>query len=64
MNASKAGTFNVEIFNIQGQVIYTKEITQDGFFKDQIDISKELGGVYYIRINDGNSMKVSKIMIQ
>lgn len=64
MNASKAGTFNVEIINIQGQVVYTKEIVQDGFYKDQIDISKENSGIYYIRVNDGNSTKVSKIMIQ
>ncbi|MFC2152435.1 T9SS type A sorting domain-containing protein [Bacteroidota bacterium] len=64
MNASKAGDFKVEIINIQGQVVYTNEIHQDGFYKDQIDISNEASGIYYIRINDGNSMKVSKIMIQ
>ncbi|PLX15261.1 MAG: hypothetical protein C0597_09060 [Marinilabiliales bacterium] len=64
MNTSKAGAFNVEIINIQGQVVYAKEIQQDGFYKDQIDISKEASGIYYIRINDGVNMKVSKVMIQ
>lgn len=64
MNASKAGNFNVEIINIQGQVVYSKQINQDGFYKDQIDISKEAKGIYYIRINDGMNMQVSKIMIQ
>ncbi len=64
MNASKAGSFNVEIINIQGQVVYSKQINQDGFYKDQIDISKEAKGIYYIRINDGVDMQVSKIMIQ
>lgn len=64
MNASKAGTFKVEIINIQGQIIYSNEIHQNGFYKDQIDITKENSGVYYIRLNDGNSTKVSKFMIQ
>jgi predicted extracellular nuclease len=64
MNASKAGSFNVEIINIQGQVVYSKQINQDGFYKDQIDISKEAKGIYYIRINDGVDMQVSKIIIQ
>jgi hypothetical protein len=64
MNASKAGTFKVEIINIQGQIIYSNEIHQNGFYKDQIDITKENSGVYYIRVNDGNSTKVSKFMIQ
>lgn len=64
MNASKAGTFNVEIINIQGQVVFTKEINQDGFYKETIDISDNASGIYYIRINDGKNLKVSKIIIQ
>ncbi|MCD4833727.1 MAG: Ig-like domain-containing protein [Bacteroidales bacterium] len=64
MNASKAGTFNVEIINIQGQVVFTKEINQDGFYKETIDISNNASGIYYLRINDGKNLKVSKIMIQ
>lgn len=64
MNASKAGNFNIDIINIQGQVVYSKQINQDGFYKDQIDLSNEARGIYYIRINDSNDMKVSKIMIQ
>ncbi|MCB2196816.1 MAG: choice-of-anchor J domain-containing protein [Bacteroidetes bacterium] len=64
MNASKAGSFNVQIINIQGQVVYNKEVNQDGFYKEQIDISNEASGIYYIRINDGKNTKVSKIMIQ
>ncbi len=64
MNTAKAGTFNVEIINISGQVIYTKQINQDGFYQDQINISNEAKGIYYIRIMDGNQAKVSKIMIQ
>ncbi len=64
MNASKAGTFNMEIINIQGQVIYQKQISQDGFYRESIDISQKARGIYYIRINDGKSMKISKIIIQ
>lgn len=64
MNASKAGTFNVEIINIQGQVIYQKEISQDEFYRESIDISEKARGLYYIRITDGKNMKISKIMVQ
>ena len=64
MNASKAGTFTVEIINIQGQVIYQKQITQDGFYRESIDISEKAIGIYYIRITDGKSMRISKLMIQ
>ncbi len=64
MNASKAGTFNVEIINIQGQVVYQKQITQDGFYRESIDIIEKARGLYYIRITDGKSMRISKLMIQ
>jgi len=64
MNASKAGTFKVEIINIQGQVVYQKQITQDGFYRESIDISDKARGMYYIRLNDGQFMKIAKIMIQ
>ncbi|MEE4196992.1 MAG: T9SS type A sorting domain-containing protein [Bacteroidales bacterium] len=64
MNASKAGTFNVEIINIQGQVVYEKQITSSGFYQESIDISDKASGLYYIRLNDGQSMKIAKILIQ
>jgi len=64
LNAQKAGTFNVEIVNISGQVVFEKQIVQDGIFKSAIDISNSAKGVYYIRINDGTSVNVQKIVIQ
>ena len=64
LNANKAETFNIEIINIQGQLVFNKEFTQDGFYKCQIDLSNEARGIYYIRINDGINIKISKIIIQ
>ncbi|OFX26182.1 MAG: hypothetical protein A2041_03195 [Bacteroidetes bacterium GWA2_31_9b] len=64
MNVQKAGTFKVEIVNISGQVVFEKQIVQDGLSKSAIDISNSAKGVYYIRINDGTSVNVQKIVIQ
>jgi len=64
LNAQKAGTFNVEIVNVAGQVVYQKQIEQDGLYKEQVNISEKAKGMYYIRINDGTSVKVQKLMIQ
>ncbi|MGE0090819.1 MAG: T9SS type A sorting domain-containing protein, partial [Bacteroidales bacterium] len=64
LNAQKAGNFDLEIINVLGQVIYQKQITQDGTHKDMIDISDKAKGLYYIRITDGTSTKVQKLMIK
>jgi hypothetical protein len=64
LNAQKAGKFDIEIVNVLGQVIYQKQITQDGTHKDIIDISDKAKGLYYIRITDGTSTKVQKLMIK
>ena len=64
MNATKAGTFHVEIINMLGQVVYQKQITQDGFYRESIDISDKARGLYYIRMSDGTSEKTAKILIQ
>lgn len=64
LNAQKAGKFDIEIVNVLGQVVYQKQIEQDGTYKDVIDISDKAKGLYYIRINDGKSTKVQKLIIQ
>jgi hypothetical protein len=64
MNARKAGTFHVEIINMLGQVVYQKQISQDGFYRESIDISDKASGLYYIKMSDGTSEKVAKILIQ
>jgi hypothetical protein len=64
LNAQKAGKFDIEIVNVLGQVIYQKQIDQDGTHKDIIDISDKAKGLYYIRITDGTSTKVQKLMIK
>ncbi|MDX9695487.1 MAG: T9SS type A sorting domain-containing protein [Bacteroidales bacterium] len=64
LNAQKAGKFDLEIVNVLGQVIYQKQIDQDGTHKDMIDISDKAKGLYYIRITDGTSTKVQKLMIK
>ncbi len=64
MNTSKAGAFYIEIINLQGQIVFSKQIQQEGFYRDEINLSNEASGIYYIRINDGINNKVSKIMIQ
>ena len=54
----------MEIVNVLGQVIYQKQVDQDGTHKDMIDISDKAKGLYYIRITDGTSTKVQKLMIK
>ena len=64
LNSNKAGDYRVEVINVQGQVVFAKEITQDGFYKETIDVANHGTGIYYVRINDGKETKVSKVMIQ
>ncbi len=54
----------IELMNIHGQLIYRKDVKNVNTFKDAIDVSGLGKGIYYLRINTGEQVKVEKVVIQ
>lgn len=51
----------LEIYNIQGELIYHSAITSS---ISDIDISKQAKGIYFVRMYDGQTANTKKIIIQ
>jgi|GEM_PF-2393842 len=63
INNEKANEMNIEIFNVQGQVVYSTSIYNNEY-KGEINISNLSKGIYYLRINDGSNVNTKKILLQ
>ncbi len=50
----------VEIYNIQGEIIYHSTITNSN---SEIDLSKEAKGIYFVKILDGKTILTKKIVM-
>jgi plastocyanin len=53
--------YDLEIYNIQGQLIYHSNVTET---KLEIDLNNQLNGIYFIRIYYGETVINKKIMKQ
>jgi len=56
-----AKNYNVEIYNIRGEEIYKSQIRNP---KSEIDLSTQPGGIYFIKIHNGQTVLSKKIVIQ
>ncbi len=53
----------IEIISIQGQIVYSERINKSIRIK-QINLAAFSRGVYYLRLNTGNTVYVGKVVIQ
>ena len=57
-----AGTARIEIFNSQGQVIFSKPNLS--LPREEIDVRSWPHGIYFIKINTGNLYNVKKLLLE
>ena len=65
VNASASAFTDVEITDAQGKLVYTShdENTPAGFVR-QVSLNPESSGIYVVRVLDGESQSVFRIVIQ
>jgi len=61
ININNADNTTLEIMNTKGQLIFSKELNSN---HEQIDISNFNKGIYFVKVQSGESMKVEKLLIQ
>jgi len=54
----------LQLMNVEGQVVFTKQVKSVLTYKDNLDLSNLAKGIYYLRVNNGTSVKIEKIVIQ
>ncbi len=59
LNIKNTENSTVEVYNILGQVLYTKN---DISIEEQIQVSQFTEGTYFVKITNGNAVKVSKFI--
>ncbi len=59
------GAALINIYDVNGKKVYEENIDPfDGHYKNEIDISSEEKGVYFLKINQGNKMSSRKIILE
>ena len=64
MNTNTADNYNLTVRDIQGKEVYSEMISVNGEFRRDFDFSSFAKGVYYLQIQNGESSKVEKLIIQ
>lgn len=60
----QTGNTNIRIFDQQGRQVYNRDLnTFEGLFQDQIDISNQAAGTYFLFIQQGDSVMNRKIVV-
>ncbi|GAB1419790.1 hypothetical protein MASR2M12_25550 [Bacteroidales bacterium] len=63
--SGKAGNVSYVLLNYQGQVVYSSEnFAVDGRYDTRIDLSAFAKGIYYLRLNSGETSSVRKVVVQ
>jgi hypothetical protein len=61
----KSNKVTYHLLNYQGQVLYTSsDVSVNGSYNEQLDLSGYAKGIYYLRLNSGNTSTVRKVVIQ
>jgi len=55
----------VEVLNLQGQLIFTHKLKMlSGMHTGSINIGDNPNGIYYLRINNGQDVRIEKVVVQ
>ena len=61
---AEASDMTIELVNISGQVVYRNNVKAAYSYTEEIDASEFAKGVYYLKVNDGNGVKIEKVVVQ
>ena len=60
-----SGDTSIKVFNSSGRIIYSFDLGEySGLFSDEVDISQNGSGAYYLNVTQGNASATKKIMLQ
>jgi hypothetical protein len=55
----------VEVLNLQGQLVFTQRLNNlSGMYTGTINIGNNPKGIYYLRINNGQDVRIEKVLVQ
>jgi hypothetical protein len=57
-------SINIEVLDTKGQLIYNGVMTAGSARITSIDLSKNAKGIYFVKISNGNSSKIEKLILQ
>ncbi len=63
LNVNSGTKFDVQIFNMTGKLIHSESALPSSY-TENINLQGNPQGVYFIRINNGNEIRTSKLVIQ
>ncbi|MBE9469518.1 MAG: PKD domain-containing protein [Bacteroidetes bacterium] len=63
LNSNNNDDLVLQIINIQGQIVYLKNVANVKNYKDEINVSDLPKGIYYLKVNKGYLFKVQRIVI-
>jgi hypothetical protein len=64
VSQAEASDLTIDLVNISGQVVYSNQVSAVYSYNEDIDASSFAKGVYYLKVNNGEEVKVEKIVIQ
>jgi hypothetical protein len=64
-NLSNQGDTEIAIFTLDGKKVYEEKLPNfTGNYQQEIDISKNANGVYFIRVNQGKNAWFKKMILE
>jgi hypothetical protein len=64
VNSNQMNDLTIELVNVQGEVIYTQRAEDVTTFTGDVDVTEFAKGVYYLRVFNGEEVKVEKVIVQ
>jgi hypothetical protein len=63
--AQGAGETEVSVMDVQGKTIYSEKVQENsGVYSKQIDLSQNRPGIYFLKIRQGNSEALKKLVLE
>ncbi|MCK4346601.1 MAG: T9SS type A sorting domain-containing protein, partial [Bacteroidales bacterium] len=58
------GSLTIHVVNLQGQVVFEKQVHITGYLEEELDLSYMPKGIYYLRLGTRDGIRVKKLIIQ
>lgn len=62
--SNSTNKINVDVFDIRGRKVYSKEYQNIGFFNENIQLRDFQSGIYLVKVQDGEKQITKKIIIE